>query len=375
MALRGITPRRRPLLPVPRAFFSSNPPFPPPPPPANGPDAAHPLPSSPQSNPGAPPRDSASALFQDIRERLRVSPRSPPPRRIPMNHSPKELPDVRQALESFRRSGGLTSPSTPGASPSTPGATPSFMDLLKNQRPNTGQGLGSFDPIRGSLKGALPAQQRQPLQPTPFLSHKSDIFKKELERGGKAGEEEEKDSGTTLMRVYSYEDLGKRLGDLRPAGAVKDGKEWFSLEELQGRIAKLVELEKQEHRLGAKFAVIRKSILNLKQPEKTVQGQGVHLQTMLSLGGQMTPDYTRLPPQEELVERYFHPDHMSSEEKMKLELQRVRDEFKMSENDCGSARVQSKYFIISFLHHFHSTCERCSHNCAKIRMPCTLFHS
>jgi small subunit ribosomal protein S15 len=34
---------------------------------------------------------------------------------------------------------------------------------------------------------------------------------------------------------------------------------------------------------------------------------------------------------------------MSSEEKMKLELQRVRDEFKMSENDCGSARVQSEY--------------------------------
>jgi hypothetical protein len=37
---------------------------------------------------------------------------------------------------------------------------------------------------------------------------------------------------------------------------------------------------------------------------------------------------------------------MSSEEKMKLELQRVRDEFKMSENDCGSARVQSKHSIL-----------------------------
>jgi hypothetical protein len=44
--------------------------------------------------------------------------------------------------------------------------------------------------------------------------------------------------------------------------------------------------------------------------------------------------------------QYFHPDHMSSEEKMKLELQRVRDEFKMSENDCGSARVQSKHSIL-----------------------------
>ncbi|VFQ83543.1 unnamed protein product [Cuscuta campestris] len=31
---------------------------------------------------------------------------------------------------------------------------------------------------------------------------------------------------------------------------------------------------------------------------------------------------------------------MSSAEKMKLELKKVRDEFKMSESDCGSARVQ-----------------------------------
>jgi small subunit ribosomal protein S15 len=37
---------------------------------------------------------------------------------------------------------------------------------------------------------------------------------------------------------------------------------------------------------------------------------------------------------------------MSGEEKMKLELQKVRDEFKMSENDCGSARVQSKYLTL-----------------------------
>lgn len=41
--------------------------------------------------------------------------------------------------------------------------------------------------------------------------------------------------------------------------------------------------------------------------------------------------------------QYFHPDHMSSAEKMKLELQRVRDESKISENDCGSARVQGNF--------------------------------
>jgi len=33
---------------------------------------------------------------------------------------------------------------------------------------------------------------------------------------------------------------------------------------------------------------------------------------------------------------------MSSSEKLKIELAKVRDEFKMSDSDCGSARVQSK---------------------------------
>ena len=42
--------------------------------------------------------------------------------------------------------------------------------------------------------------------------------------------------------------------------------------------------------------------------------------------------------------QYFHPDNMSSSEKLKLELQKVRDEFKMSESDCGSSRVQGKQF-------------------------------
>jgi len=180
----------------------------------------------------------------------------------------------------------------------------------------------------------------------PQSSH--NIFNKEREGNVKAGKEEDKDSGTTLTRPYSYEELGKRLGELRPAGAVKDGKEGFSLEELHGRIAKLVELEKQEDRLGGQYAEIRMNIYNLAKQGKPAQR--LPMQTILGLGAQLTPDYTRLPPQEELVERYFHPDHMSSEEKMKLELQRVRDEFKMSENDCGSARVQIAQLTLKIKH-------------------------
>lgn len=40
---------------------------------------------------------------------------------------------------------------------------------------------------------------------------------------------------------------------------------------------------------------------------------------------------------------------MSSAEKLALELKKVRDEFKMSESDCGSARVQGKV-IVTLIH-------------------------
>lgn len=49
--------------------------------------------------------------------------------------------------------------------------------------------------------------------------------------------------------------------------------------------------------------------------------------------------------------QYFHPDNMSSAEKLKIELAKVRDEFKMSESDCGSARVQGIAFNCSFVKH------------------------
>ncbi|KAL6635300.1 hypothetical protein ACP70R_027971 [Stipagrostis hirtigluma subsp. patula] len=362
MALCRINPRRRPLLLGPRPFSSSsssNPPFPPPPPPASDHGAAHPPPSSPpHPDPGAP-RNPASSLFQDIKDRLQSSPKSAPPRRIPMNPPrpssvggpSQKLEDVKKMLEAFR--GSRTDGGAPSSSGS--GATPSFMELLKKNAsvgPDAGQKApSSFDAIRDSLRLGPPAQQRPTRLSTPFISASSNkIFGREMrENDGKAEgtqKQAEKDSAIELTRSYSYEELGKRLGGLRPADAGKGGKE-FSLEELQGRIAKLVKIEAEEDRFGGQYSEIRKSIMSIKgKPAKVA---GMQMAMLGNIGGQSF-DFMRMPPQEELLERYFHPDHMSSEEKMKLELQRVRDEFKMSENDCGSARVQIAQLTVKIKH-------------------------
>ncbi|XP_066394797.1 uncharacterized protein [Miscanthus floridulus] len=352
MALRRITPRRRPVLPVPRAFFSSSPPFPPPPPPANGdPDTAHSPSSSPPPNPGAP-RNPSSSLFQDIKDRLRLSPTSPTPTNLPRPNPARGAPSSKPSLEDVRRMLGEFRPTGGPPSPSAPGAGPSFMDLLKKnsvaQGANAGQRVTGLDAIRESLKRSPPRTPHRP--PTPFLTPQSNIFNPELQRNlkGVGAKKEEKDSTIALLRHYSYEELGKRLGELRPAVVVKDGKEWFSLKELQGRIAKLAELEKQENRLSGQLSEIKNCIGNLNKQEKLALP--LNIPSLLNLGGQLTLDYMSRPPQEELLEKYFHPDHMSSEEKMKLEFQRVRDEFKMSENDCGSARVQIAQLTLKIKH-------------------------
>ncbi|XP_051119697.1 uncharacterized protein LOC127243629 [Andrographis paniculata] len=139
--------------------------------------------------------------------------------------------------------------------------------------------------------------------------------------------------------AYGYKDLGEKLKSLRPEK--RKGK-WFSLQELNDRLAKLREIEnkKSEEGLGVAVKDIRDSLKKMSKSKDEKARQGT-IQRLGILGaGLGTPSFMLYPPKEELVEKFFHPDNMSSAEKLKLELQKVRDEFKMSESDCGSARVQ-----------------------------------
>ncbi|XP_037448815.1 uncharacterized protein LOC119318372 [Triticum dicoccoides] len=389
MALRLINPSRKPLLHVPRPSSSSfssssssnnSPPFPPPPPPPSD-DPGHPPPNHGEG----PQRPAASSIFLDIRERLKSSPAPPPPRRIPANPlrpgGPPAAPsvgldDIKRSLESFRAgSPRLSGPGVGGGVGG--GANPSFQDLLKNSAaspagrpqgggsPNAGGGKPfsfSFESIRESIRKIDPQQERQRQPPLRFLNNTPDnIFGREMrQRAGKPqpGEgKEDEDAGVFLANEYTPEQLGQMLRELRPADAGKDGKEWFSLQELQGRIAKIAEKERgqADPRYGGEFGLLRQTLTSLHKDQK---GQKKHVSTVqhmslfANIGGKPLPEYmlSNLPPQEELLERYFHPDHMSGEEKMKLELQKVRDEFKMSENDCGSARVQIAQLTLKIKH-------------------------
>ncbi|PIN18672.1 Mitochondrial/choloroplast ribosomal protein S15 [Handroanthus impetiginosus] len=145
-----------------------------------------------------------------------------------------------------------------------------------------------------------------------------------------------------FLKMSDHLDLGKKLKMLRPEK--RKGK-WFSLQELSERLAKVRKIEEKESeaRIGIPPKVLRDSIQKMSpsNDDKSRPRMMHRIDFLGQVGG--TPSIMLLPdapPKANLVEKYFHPDNMSSAEKLKLELKRVRDEFKMSESDCGSARVQ-----------------------------------
>lgn len=93
------------------------------------------------------------------------------------------------------------------------------------------------------------------------------IFGKERrEKKGEGEEGEPKVPRTEFVKMYGYEELGEKLQGLRPA---KDGRkgEWFSLTELNERLAKLRELEEKETESkmgGVSFKDLRESLQRLK---------------------------------------------------------------------------------------------------------------
>ncbi|XP_078152937.1 uncharacterized protein LOC144548117 [Carex rostrata] len=349
-----------PPLPSLRLFSSS--PFPPPPPPSDE--------SPPESQSQSQSQSNVSSYFRDIKQRL-GSPSSPP-HRIPTEPLPPpsffkpqsqkpaaSLEEIRKSLANFR----LNSPSSSSSSPPSSFSPPKFQDILKTNLQNNPPGSGSplsFESIRQNLRQSRSSndsffnlkslqesiRNRGPQTGAPPGSSvigsdsqlPEGIFGREArERDGEEGEKESNEFAH-FTKEYTHQELGEKLVRLRPEGGEKK-KEGFSLNELNQRLVKLRKLEVEEAKLNdSPFSFIKETLYNIQNQDAQKRVQRTPILT--SLGGLVTPKYMYEEPQEQLLEKYFHPDHMSSAEKMKLQLKKVRDEFKMSESDCGSARVQ-----------------------------------
>ncbi|OWM69590.1 uncharacterized protein LOC116199706 isoform X2 [Punica granatum] len=296
-----------------------------------------------------PPKVSLEEIRKNLSEYRR---RSAPPNPA---DSPSSQPiSVNELLKRNVFPKGVEPGNEPG--PPKPAAHLSFdaiRESLKQLRNNTSSRTDkrggdplSLSSLKDSLKlkpgGLTPSPGSTAIGGTDRLP--LSVFGKEMK------ERKSKESGggtgfalkTEFLKMYNYEDLGERLRQLRPEGLDK-GKVGFSLEELNERLGKLREMEEQEtdeRMAGFGYRELRESLQKLKMSEEEKTKQTAIQRLNILEQASRTPDYMSHPPKEQLLEQYFHLDNMSSEEKMKLELAKVREEFKMSESDCGSARVQ-----------------------------------
>ncbi|EOA35169.1 hypothetical protein CARUB_v10020315mg [Capsella rubella] len=162
------------------------------------------------------------------------------------------------------------------------------------------------------------------------------VFAEELEQRN-----ETEEMKSEFFKSYDPFELGEKLRLYRPQGKKDQG--WFSLQELNQRLVKLraVEEEHAQRTSTADHSIVKELRSEIQKAKAAEAQKSISFQK-LDIWGVLngTPKYMLEPPKDHLVETYFHPDNMSSAEKMKIELAKVREEFKMSESDCGSARVQ-----------------------------------
>ncbi|XP_050233807.1 uncharacterized protein LOC126682246 [Mercurialis annua] len=334
--------------------------------------------SPPQQEPQPPPQQpeqpSFSTYFSDLKLSLKQQqPQNRPPIAKPTYNNPSisqptsqiSIAEIKKNLAEFRRRSAAPSPND---SVSLPNANSpplssnqqqiSFHELYKRNMAAKSESessspvsrVSSFDAIRESLRqiphnpnagggrgGGVDALSA--LKDTLKMRKQSESMRpgSNLPFSGFGKEQ----GGTSTWTAYKHKELGEKLRSLRPE--VKEGeKGWFSLEELSGRLKKLKEIEEKDaqSRFGSlSFNNLRDTIISINKSQNSKK-KSQNAQRFLLSPLSSTPSYMLYPPKDELVEKYFHPDNMSSAEKLKIELSKVREEFKMSESDCGSARVQ-----------------------------------
>ncbi|MED6210834.1 hypothetical protein PIB30_067907 [Stylosanthes scabra] len=298
--------------------------------------------SSDGGNGDSTPKSPFSSYFSDVRDKLKTTrPSSPTPSKV------DSLAQIHKNLSEFRR---LTSAPPPTGGEASSSGQISFQEIynrnVSGKSGESAQRNPSFDAIKESmmrLKSNANKQggDRMPLQAFRSTLKSGPSDSSVFARVGK----EKKGSGsgptvTEFVKMYSFPELGEKLRALRAQGV---GSEGFSIAELNERLIKLRELEENESlaalsETGVPFKELKASlhVLTQSNPENIKKKQGLDIIAHFA----RRPTLIMGSPKDNLVETYFHPDNMSSAEKLKIELAKVREEFKMSESDCGSARVQ-----------------------------------
>ena len=256
----------------------------------------------------ANPKSPFSSYFSDVKDKLKkTQPTTSPLRNSPTpsfaasdsdsNPRPSKvdsLDEIRKNLSEFRR---RTSAPPPGGREPPSSEQISFHEIYKRNVPEkpgesarSSGGKLSWDAIRASMQQLRSNASKQGGDPMPLPAFRdtlrsspsdsaaasrsviggtgelpASIFAKEMrEKKGSLGAA----TTTEFVKMYSYGELGEKLRVLRTEG---EGREGFSLGELNERLMRLRELEEKESVSafkGVAFQDLREGLMRLKQSDE-----------------------------------------------------------------------------------------------------------
>lgn len=152
------------------------------------------------------------------------------------------------------------------------------------------------------------------------------------------------------IKTYTYEELGEKLRQARPpTEEMLSSATGLSFGELRTRFQKIEQMEnggKENKDDRTDYEELRDSLNQLKPigPMKSATKQLSYEElTFLNQSGVRTGfcekiEYT--PPKDDLLTKYYSDAQLSSKERLKLKIKKLREEFQTHDCDSGSPQVQ-----------------------------------
>ncbi|KAH7414747.1 hypothetical protein KP509_14G008500 [Ceratopteris richardii] len=143
------------------------------------------------------------------------------------------------------------------------------------------------------------------------------------------------------LKTYTYEELGEKLRMVRPPKEqILSSATGLSFGELRARLERI---EEEETKLGQneEYMVLKEGLSKLR-PFHTRQLTHEDL-IFVQESGVRTSLRERIeysPPNDELLTKYYSEIQLSSKERLKLQIKKLKEEFQVHEYDSGSPQVQ-----------------------------------
>lgn len=151
------------------------------------------------------------------------------------------------------------------------------------------------------------------------------------------------DQSSLDIKTYTYEELGEKLRKARPPKElILSSATGLSFGELRSRFQQIEKEEQDGQDTKPDYRDIKESLNHLKNSKDLKRQLSYEELTFVRTSGvrgtRARIEYT--PPNDDLLTKYYSEEQLSSKERLKLEISKLKEQFQTHEYDTGSPQVQ-----------------------------------